>query len=63
MITEFWQWPQWTYLALIVFNLLVAASSHGKPRGPHNGWESLAAIAVVLFITIEGGFWTPGPHR
>lgn len=50
--------PQIIYLALTLIGLGRSMEQHGKPKtGEHNMWISVIAIAIVLWILYEGGFF------
>ena len=51
-------WPQFTYVALLVFSLGITLEQHGKPKtGKENFWTSLAACALAIWLLYEGGFF------
>ena len=53
-----WEWPQYTYAALIALNLLCAANIHGRPKvGKHNFFWYATCSAVIVYILNAGGFF------
>lgn len=51
-------WPQFTYLALIVFGLGITAQQHGKPKtGNESIWISLTTCVLALWLLYMGGFF------
>lgn len=50
-------WPQWTYVALIGFNICVTAIKHGKPQGDYDVRAALAGAALTVFLLVCGGFF------
>lgn len=53
-----WGWPQWTWIGLAAFNLIMNAVLDGQPRtGNYSAGVYLAALIVSAFIVISGGFF------
>lgn len=51
-------WPQFTYLALLVFGLGITAQQHGKPKtGNVSIWISLIGCSIALWLIYMGGFF------
>lgn len=50
-------WPQYTYLALMLIRFGSVWAEHGKPRGPHNAWASFITSALILLLLWQGGFF------
>ena len=55
--TATWFWPQWVLVAIVLFNLTVAAATHGKPRDNRNAFSAFIDLSVLLFILTAGGFF------
>lgn len=53
-----WAWPQWTYVGVFAFNLLMAIILDGQPKtGNHSAGVTLVASAIALVILVSGGFF------
>lgn len=53
-----WGWPQWTYVGLFAFNVVMGAVLDGQPKtGNHSAGVSLVAVVMAVFILISGGFF------
>lgn len=50
-------WAAITYALLFAVGTAVAISKHGKPRDPYNGFESLAAFILSLFLLWQAGLF------
>ena len=53
-----WGWPQWVYLSIFAFGLVVHICNHGDKR-EYNGPLALVSVAICSWILYEGGFWSP----
>lgn len=51
-------WPQYVWVAVMAFNLVVAGCKHGKPyQGKHHLGHT-AAITLLSYVLLDqGGFW------
>lgn len=46
------------YLLLITSSLGMTFAKHGEPKtGKENGWTSLIAAGIIIFILYKGGFF------
>lgn len=53
-----WGWPQWTYIGLLAFNVVMSAVLDGQPKsGNHSAGVSLVAAVLGVFILVSGGFF------
>jgi hypothetical protein len=53
-----WGWPQYTIIAMYIFNLLWGAASHGKPKtGVNNIVSTLIGTVLGFWILYSGGFF------
>lgn len=50
-------WPQYIYLALMLFGLGVSVANHGKPRSDENAITTLVATVLGFFLLYMGGFF------
>jgi hypothetical protein len=54
-------WPQWVWLALLMFRLMLMAHHHGRiPKYPISFWWSLFFGAMAFLLLFFGGFFTGG---
>ena len=51
------QWPQYTYLALVILSLGMSIEEHGNPRKPANAWAAVIGVAVSMWLLYMGGFF------
>lgn len=51
------EWPQISYVALVVLSVGFAIGKHGRPR-KWNMWETIIDAIVALFLLSKGGFFS-----
>jgi len=51
-------WPQWTWIALVVFTWLYELAKHGEPKtGKHDIGMTTAGVGLAVFLLWNGGFF------
>jgi hypothetical protein len=50
-------WPQYTYLGLVLFSLGVVVAKHGQPARPHNAFSTMISIGLGMWLLYMGGFF------
>jgi hypothetical protein len=53
------EWPQITYLLLILLTLMIDSYKHKKPKtGFYDIWITIPAVLISLYIHYAGGFFS-----
>jgi hypothetical protein len=52
-------WPQWTYLALLMIGLGVSLARFGEPKRDRYDFVDLLAPALALWLLWMGNFFAP----
>jgi len=51
-------WPQYTFLALLVFAAGINLAKHGDDHPDYNFWTWLIAAGIEMFVLYQGGFFS-----
>lgn len=52
-----WDWPQWTMVAILALNVLLAAAHHGRPRDPVSVTHAIIGCGITTTLLAFGGFF------
>ena len=50
-------WPQYVYLALLIFGLGLSLANHGKTRSDESFWVTFFSASLGFFLLYMGGFF------